>query len=176
LQARPFRSGSDSAFSELAREVLADRPEVVLVISNAMDAALIYQQVRKINPREPLFASEWGATERFIELAGTAAEGTVISQFINRNDSSPRYTAFVSAYRGRFGQEPGFAGLAGYDAAQVALEALAHRKSGESLKQAIIRIADFQGAQQQIRIDRFGDANRASYITEVRNGSYHTLE
>jgi len=176
VQTRPFRSGVDSAFSELAREVLADRPDVVLVISNAMDAALIYQQVRKISPREPLVASEWAATERFIELAGSAAEGAVISQFINRNDSSPRYTAFVNAYRGRFGQEPGFAGLAGYDAAQVALDALTHRNSGESLKEAIIRIANFQGAQQQIRIDRFGDAKRASFITEVRNGSYHTLE
>jgi len=176
LQPRPFRSGGDVAYSELSREVLAGHPELVLVISNAMDAALIYQQVKKISPHVALVASEWAATERFIELAGSAAEGAVVSQFINRNDSSPRYKAFVAAYKARFGLEPGFAGLAGYDAAQVAIEALIQRKSGESLKQAIIRIASFQGAQQQILINRFGDASRASYITEVRNGSFHTLE
>lgn len=176
LSTRTFGSGTGSSFSELARETLAARPEVVLVIANAMDAALICQQVRRINPREPLAASEWASTERFIELAGVAAEGAVVSQFIDRNDRSPRYQAFVAAYRQRFGQEPGFAGLAGYDAARVAIEAYRRRKPGVSLKQTIIDLGDFEGTQQRIRIDHFGDATRASYMTQVRGGSYQTLE
>ena len=176
LSTQAFRSGSSTPFSGLAREALAARPEVVLVIANAVDAAMIFQQVRKIKPGVPLAASEWASTERFAELAGASAEGAMISQFIDRNDSSARYRAFSDAYRERFGHEPGFAGLAGYDAAQVAVEAYQRRKPGSTLKQTILSIGDFAGAQQQIRIDPFGDANRASYLTEVHNGSYRTLE
>jgi branched-chain amino acid transport system substrate-binding protein len=176
LSSKAFRSGADTSFSSLAREALAARPEVVLTIANAVDAAMIFQQVRKISPRQPLAASEWASTERLIELTGAAAEGAVISQFIDRNDRSPRYLEFRKAFRERFNQEPGFAGLAGYDAALIALEAYARRSSKGSLKEAIVAAGSFPGGQQQIRINRFGDANRASYMTEVRQGSFQTLE
>jgi len=66
--------------------------------------------------------------------------------------------------------------MAGYDAALVALEALERRKPGQSLKETIIARATFDGAQQQININRFGDANRKTYITEVRTGHFVTLE
>jgi len=176
LFSRSFSSEGEMTFSKLAREALATRPDTVLLIANAMDAALLCQQLRRINPRQPVVASEWASTERFIELAGAAAEGAVIAQFIDRNDGAPRFQRFVQSFRKRFGQDPGFAGLAGYDAARVALEAEAHRSGEKSLKQTILEISTFQGAQQRIRIDRFGDANRSSYVTEVRNGAYLTLE
>ena len=177
LFTRGFRSGDDVPFSLLAREALAVKPELVLVIANAVDAAITCQQVKKLQPAVPVVASEWASTERFIELAGAAAEGAIISQFINHGDRSPRYLAFAGAYRQRFGENPGFAGLAGFDAAQVALEAYAKRPSKDaSLKKTILGIGGFQGAQQRILIDRFGDADRATFITTVRNGCYRTLE
>lgn len=172
-----FRSGYSVPFSALAREALASKPDMVLVIANAVDAAMICQQLRKLQPGMPLAASEWASTQRFIELAGAAAEGAVISQFINHADRSPHFQLFANAYRDRFGAEPGFAGLAGYDAALVTLEAYRRRgTNGTSLKQTILAIGEFQGAQQSILIDRFGDADRATFITVVREGTYQTLE
>ncbi|MBV5349999.1 ABC transporter substrate-binding protein, partial [bacterium] len=122
------------------------------------DAALTAQQIRKLSSGQAIVTSEWASTERFIELAGAAAERVHVSQFIDRNNRSPRYLAFVNAYKERFGgQEPGFAGMAGYDTALVALEALEQRKPGQSLKDSIITCKTFEGAQQKITIDQFGD-------------------
>jgi len=113
----------------------------------------------------------------FIELAGGAAEGAFVSQFFDRNNNKPGYQQFRTAYRKRFGnQEPGFAALSGYDAVMAAIEALEKRTAGETLKQALLRIGRFSGAQQDFVIDRFGDAVRPTFIAVVRNGSYHTLE
>ncbi len=177
LLVRSFNSGTDTVFHDTAKELLAVKPDAVLILANAVDAALVCQQIRKLSRQQAIVTSEWASTERFIELAGAAAEGVHVAQFVDRNNQSPRYLAFIKAYKERFGgQEPGFAGMAGYDTALVAMEALEQRASAQSLKETIIARKTFEGSQQQITIDRFGDANRKNYITEVRNGHFVTLE
>jgi len=173
----PYQAGPDTSFQALSAELLKSRPQLLLILGNAVDSALICQHLRRLDSRTPILMSEWASTERFIELAGAAAEGVLVSQYIDRNNQSERYQTFRKLYRERFGaQEPGFAGLAGYDAALAALETYAARKPGETIKQALIRIGRFQGGQQEYTIDRFGDADRATYTTIVRNGRFLTLE
>ncbi len=173
---RTFQSGKDTAFQPLVQELLSSKADSVLIIANAVDAALICQQVRKLDGRKQIAISEWGSTERFTELAGTAAEGVSVAQFLDRNDTSTRYRDFLGAYRARFKQEPGFAGVAGYDAAQIALEAYTARRKGETLKNVIIQKGKFQGVQQQLTINRFGDADRKTFTTVIRNGQYVTVD
>ena len=176
IREQPFQSSDEGAFSAIVSDVLAAGPDLVLTIANAVDAAIICQQVRKQNPSQAIVMAEWASTERFAELAGTASEEVYVSQFLDRNDPSPRYQNFLKAYRERFGLEPGFAGLAGYDAALVVLEAYAKRKSGQSLKEAIITQSAFPCLQQTITIDRYGDANRKTFLTVIRNGQYLNIE
>ncbi|MBI4797274.1 MAG: ABC transporter substrate-binding protein [Desulfarculus sp.] len=173
---RAFRSSNEAAFLETVTELLAARPDLVVIISNAVDAALICQQVRKLDEGVAIAMSEWASTERFVELAGAAADGVVVTQFLDRNDTSRRYLDFVAAYRARFGQEPGFAGLAGHDAAQVVMRGLESRRPGQTLKQAIIAQGTFQGVQQAITMDQHGDADRGTFMTMVKDGRYLTLE
>jgi len=176
VDVKTFISGKDLSFQERVAALLEARPDFVLILANAIDAAQICQQVRKLNPRMPIVMSEWASTERFIELAGRAAEEVYVSQFINRNDSSARYQEFYRAFIERFGQAPGFAGLAGYDAALAVLDGLARQTSGESLKESLLSMGEVLGVQQTIHFGRFGDADRKTFVTVIRNGSYVTLE
>jgi branched-chain amino acid transport system substrate-binding protein len=176
VMVKNFSSAKETVFQPLVHELLASRADAVLIISNAVDSSLICQLLRKSAPGQRIAMSEWSSTERFTELAGAVAEGVVMSQFLDRNDTSQRYRDFLSAYRARFKQEPGFAGVAGYDAALVALEAHSIRKQGESLKDAIIRQKSFQGVQQVLNIDRFGDADRKTYVSVIRGAQYLTVE
>ena len=176
LLTKSFQSGKDTVFMPIVQELLAAQADSVLIVSNAVDSALICQQLRKLSPTQRITMAEWASTERFTELAGSAAEGVVVSQFLDRNDTTPRYRDFVAAYRARFNQEPGFAGVAGYDAARVAFKAYDLRKEGESIKSAMINRKDFQGVQQPLSIDRFGDADRKTFVTEIRGNKYVTVE
>ncbi|MDA8141903.1 MAG: ABC transporter substrate-binding protein [Desulfobacteraceae bacterium] len=176
VRMRPYRSSDETVFLEMVMDLLSSKPDNLLIIANAVDAALICQQVRKVAPKLPITMSEWASTERFIELAGKASENVYVSQFLNRDDTSERYLKFRTAYMRRFGQEPGFAGVAGYDAASVVLEAMARQRMDQSLKNTIIGIGEFHCLQQWIKIDRFGDAERKNYLSVIHNGQYHTLE
>lgn len=172
---KTFKSGTDTVYAPLSEKLLAARADAVLVVCNAVDAGMFCQQLRALSPKARIVAAEWAATERFIELAGKASEGIVIAQQFDRNDTSPRYVEFQRAFRARFNQDPGFPSIAGFDAAQVALDAYAARQKGASLKDTIVGRQRFLGVQQEISIDRYGDANRNSYITAIRNGAYVTI-
>ncbi|MFZ2949783.1 MAG: ABC transporter substrate-binding protein [Desulfuromonadaceae bacterium] len=172
----PFQSGRDTVFQPIVQELLSVKPDLVLIITNAIDSALICQQVRKRAPNQRIAMSEWASTERFTELAGTAAEGVLVAQFLDRNDTSRRYRDFLAAYHARFKQEPGFAGVAGYDAALVALEASAIRSKGASIKDTIIGRKSFQGVQQVLNINRYGDADRKTFVTTIYGNTYITVE
>lgn len=176
IKSQSYTAGQQELFPGLVAGVLSGKPEVVLVIGASLDAALICQQLRKLDPGQAIVLSEWGATERFIELAGDAAEGIIASQFIDRANLSDRYLAFHNAFLSRFSAEPGFPGLTAYDATNIALSALARKKAGSTLKQAIIGIGSFEGAQSSIQIDQFGDARRNTYLTVIRNGRFVALE
>ena len=171
-----FKSGGSVAFSPLARDLLQHRPDLVVLVCNAVDAALLCQQVRKLAPRVAISVSEWSSTDRFIELGGAAVEGVYIAQFVDYGNTTPRYRNFMAAYRNRFGQDPGFSGIAGYDAANLVMDALAGRKEGTPLKDAILATGDYQGVQRKIVLNRFGDTKSTTYITVVKNGRFLTLE
>jgi branched-chain amino acid transport system substrate-binding protein len=115
-----------------------------VIIANAVDAAMISQQVRKFDRKTALDLAEWAATERLLELGGTAVEGASVDQFFDRGDNSPRYISFLKSYRERFGLEPGFAGVAAYDAANVSLTALAGNNAGRPLKDVILSTRSYQ--------------------------------
>lgn len=171
-----FSSGENVSFSPIVHDVLRHNPDLVVLVCSAVDAALICQQIRKLNSRVTITVSEWGSTERFIELGGAAVEGVFFAQFLNHSDTTPRYRNFLAAYRKRFGQDPGFSALAAYDAANVVLDALDARKKGEGLKSAILAIRTFQGVQRKIILNRFGDADATTFLTVVNNGRFVTLE
>ena len=118
---------------------------------------------------------EWAATEQLISLGGASVEGVVAAQFMDRLSQAPDFLAFEAAFRQRFGRPPGFAGLAAYDAARVALQALSGQRSGESFKQTLLRIRAFTGSQQAIEFTPHGDAVRQVFLTQVRNGRYEVL-
>lgn len=171
-----FESGGEATFLQIARNLLAEPADGVIIIANSVDTALLCQQIRKLDERLPIAVAEWGATERLLELGGKAVEGVTAAQLFDRSSTAPGYRAFHQAYRERFGQEPGFGGTAAFDATQVVLDALAQRPSDRSLKQTILAIHRFEGVQSPLIFDDFGDAKRRNFITIIQGGQFVVVE
>jgi len=170
-----FKSSEDTTFLQIARDLLATQPDGILIIANSVDSALLCQQIHKLNAAVAIVISEWGATERLLELGGKAVENVTSTQFFDRNSTEPRYQAFRAAYLERFGQEPGFGGVTSFDAANVVLDAFA-MQSEQSLKETILATRHFQGVQHPLKFDNFGEAQRDIFITIVREGQFVVVE
>jgi branched-chain amino acid transport system substrate-binding protein len=172
-----FDTTGDRSFMDVARELLSHGPDGVLIIANSMDAALICQQLHKLDPQIHITLADWGATERLLELGGRAVEGVTVVQPFDRTSKAPPYQAFRKAYLERYQREPGFPGVFTHDATQVVLTALGAQKRGQSLRETILMLGEFQGLQGAFSFDGFGDVERSiAAISIVRNQKFVVLE
>ena len=171
-----FESGGETTFLQLAQDLLAAPVDGVLIVANSVDTALLCQQIRKLGSRVPIISSEWAATERLVELGGKAVEGVIMAQNFDRNSTAPRYRAFYQAYRDRFHREPGFGGVIAFDAANVVLDALAQRREGRSVKETVLAARRFEGVEEPMLFNEFGEVKRRLFITVVRDGQFMVVE
>jgi branched-chain amino acid transport system substrate-binding protein len=171
VSASGFESGDEGGLGELAAEALRAGPDGVVLVANSVDAALLTQQFHKRAPSIRMTTSEWSATERYIELAGAAAEGVHLAQFFDRSSTQSSYLEFRGKYRERFGEEPGLGSVTAFDATNILLESLT-RQPKMSPKEALASIRKFSGVQGEIAFDGTGDALRNAYATVVRDGQF----
>lgn len=171
-----FRSGAEGGFMPLVQRLLEPGPGALLLLSGAMDSALIAQQARKLESRVPLFASEWANTSDVINFGGKAVEEMRSYVTYNPDSRAERHLAFLAAFEKRFGYKPSFAGVLGYESAGYLLSALQHNPRREGLKQALLDVGSFPGLQGEIRFDRFGDAHRETYLAVIRQGRFTTID
>ena len=171
-----FESGNNVPFGDIAEKLLGTKPDCIVIISNSVDAANLVQQVRKQNKKIPLATSEWAGTERFIQLAGHAAEGVVLGQYLDRYSTQPDFVEFRNRYLKRFSQEPGYSAMVSYNAANALFEAIAQQRKGEDLKQTLLRIKTFKGLQEPIVFDQYGEAGSRPYLVSVKGGNFVVIE
>ncbi|MEO5797454.1 MAG: ABC transporter substrate-binding protein [Rhodoferax sp.] len=171
-----YESDARTGFGDVVRQMLAQPSQGLLFIGSAIDVARLAQQAEKQAPQIPKSAAERASTELLLELGGRSVEGLLIAQAFNRDDPSERYRSFHSAFVARFAREPGFSAVLSYDATRVLCEAMATQLPGQSLKDSILQHGPYQGLQQDIQFDRFGDTARKVFFTEVRGGKFVLLK
>lgn len=175
LLAEPFQSMAEAGAGPLVDRLLGSRPDALLFIATAYDVARLGRLARARAPDIALAAAEWAATESLLELAGRSLDGLLILHPYDREDASPHYQAFDAAFRQRFQRAPGYSAVAGFDAATVLCQAAERRQAGRTLKQALVEAGPFDGLQQRIVFDRYGDTDRRVVFTEIRDGRFVVL-
>lgn len=153
-------------------QAMRGQPDVVVIVANATDTALLSQAVAARSSAPALLAAEWAATDQLILGGGRAVEGLLVTQFFDRNSPAPRYLAYADRFQQRYGRATGFAEAAAYDAARVVLQALAQQRGDETLKATLLRVRQFEGLQNPVVFDDFGDCDRPLIVTEVRDGRF----
>lgn len=165
-----FASGNQQALVSLAEQLLENDPDLIVLVTNALDAALLSKLIRSLNKRVVIATSEWAGTERLIQLGGKHVENIILPQFIDRESKQPSYLKFRANYKRRFNSEPGFPGFIAYNATNVVVEALRENPAAEELKKTILSRKRFPGLQGDILINEYGDGRTEMYICQVING------
>lgn len=176
LSVTGFTSEDGRSFFQIADELLTDNPDGILIVANAMDSAMLCQQIRKISSSVKITLSSWSASRRFIELGSGAIEGATLPISVDWNSHYPRYKKFQELFYARYGLKAGIGSLNAYNAAQVVLAALKNRKSGENLKDTIRYMGEFEGLQRTIKFDAYGDMNAGVFMYTIRNHQFEALD
>ncbi|AQR95460.1 ABC transporter substrate-binding protein [Clostridium saccharoperbutylacetonicum] len=168
-----FSSVAQPDFSKFISELQKSKAEGVLIVASDMDTALIAQRARLMNWSNPMFSSPWAQTKTLIDKGGRAVEGMIIEQAYDLENDSENFVEFKSKYRARFGNDPSFGAAYSYESTMVLIEAI--KKSygtNVSLKDALLEIHDFKGLTDNLSFDKFGDVQRNSYLSSIKNGKF----
>ena len=172
IKAISYFSGNNLHFGALIKDLPELRPDGVVIVGNAVDAAMITQRIHLQSPRIQIMLSEWAGTQRFPEMAGKAAEGVVAAQYADRSGTAPAYLAFRKAYRERYSDiNHNYASLA-FEATNILLDVIERQAPGQTLKQTLLARKEYDGLQFKIIFDKYGDVQRAPCMARVVKGKF----
>ncbi len=174
--AEEFISQPNIYFLPIAERLLATEPDGILLLSNAIDTALLAQQIRKLESNVSLFSSEWASTTDLLSFGGRAVNGMTSFHSFNANSQAARYLVFKKRFTKRFGSAPSFATTLAYDAASFLLAGLEKNPSRIGLKETLLKLGSFPGLQSEMKVNQYGDVERKLFLTVIEDGQFEVLE
>lgn len=171
----PFVSAQEMRFSPIAEAIRAEEVDVVYVLANAMDTAMLAQQLMKQGKSIPLVASDWSMSNEVIQYGGRAVEGLAALHTVQRESKVAGYVAFQVAFVARFGREPTFAAVHSYDATRLLLRAAEGANSSFEVARRLVQLGPFDAVQGRIELDEYGDVERKHWLVQVKDGGFHEV-
>ncbi len=171
VSALPY-SSNETSFHNLALTVAKEKKDVLFVLANAIDTALLMQNLAVQGQDLPVFVTEWSATEQLVESAGKSAEGVRFFHTFDRNSDSFTFQKFSKAFEERFGYRAGFASMHAYDATRILIKAFQAKVAPMSLAETVLAKKVYYGAQGKLTFDDYGDVIRPHYLMTVREGDF----
>ena len=141
----------DVDFSAQLTKLRDGKPDAVLLGCLAEEAAAIIRQARQLGfPEKTVFVGcNATISNKLFELAGPAANGTIVGSSWYAGYDSPRSKAFVAAYRARYaGATPDIYAAQAYDAAYIladAIKAANTTTDGKLIRDKLEATKDFEG-------------------------------
>lgn len=169
----PFDLRSDTLFLDLAAQAVATDPQGILILANAVDTAMVCQQLAKTGIDLPRYATGWSYSDDLIQFGGKSVEGLTIIQSAGMQDPSPKTQRFVKAYQKRFQSSPNFPALHAYDATGLVLSLLERTTDSKILREELLKMEQFAGLQSDLSVDRYGDLkNPRLHLARIENGQF----
>lgn len=162
----------DKDFKTVLTAIREKKPDLIYFGGVYPEAGLLVKQAKELGINVPFMSGDGTIDPKFIEIAGSAAEGTFLT-FSPDPKKIPTAKTFIEAYEKRFG-EIGPYSIYAYDATNILLTAI--KEAGTADGKAVIdklHSLEFSGALGKIRFDEKGDVTVAPYVIWItRDGKF----
>ena len=170
-----YETDQNPDYAAIAAQLLASHPRLVLLVCSAVDAAIVSQQLRRLDARVQIVMSSWAANVQLLQLGGRAVEGALVMQVLDLDSQEPAYVDFRKRFVERFGNQPSQAAVFSYDATMMGAEGLRRKSDSQSLRDVLRAPGSWPGLQQPLVLDRFGDSVSRFHLSEVHGGRFVML-
>ena len=162
-------------YATIAADLLSTRPGLVLLVCSAVDAAIVSQQLRRMDADVQIAMASWAANVQLLQMGGRAIEGALVQQVLDLDSAEPAYVDFRRRFIARFGNPPSQAAVFSYDATMMGAEGLRRKSDRQSLRDVLRAPGEWPGLQQPVVLDHFGDSISRFRLSEVRQGRFVML-
>ncbi len=168
-------------FKPIVQKLKAAEPDGVFVAGLYNEAALICKSAKTdLGMNVVFFGGDGLSNEKFIEIAGQAAEGSLITTpfLFNTGHDSPEARKFLEDYKKAFQKEPDTWAALTYDAVGMAVEAVRavgpdRKKIREWLAACTTNEKGYKGVTGVTFFDGEGDCySKPLYVAYVKDGKF----
>jgi branched-chain amino acid transport system substrate-binding protein len=167
-------SMKDRQFGPLVTQVKADNPEVIYAPGYFFNAGPLVAQLRAAGVTADIIGQEGYDSQRFIEIAGKASEGVIVTTSLDRDSKSPATQAFISDYEKTYKDRVDMVAASGYSAMTVAIQGLkkANSSDGKTIRDTIRKNA-FDTAIGKLSFNSLGEVKKAVQVQKIKDGNFH---
>ena len=136
----------ETEFRPMISKIKASGAEVVYATGYYNEAANLVSQAREEGLEIPIVGQEGYDSPKFIELAGEAAEGVIITTDLNRDSERPMTRLFLDQYEATYGEKADMVGASAFDAVMVLEYAIdtAGSTDPQAIANAILELKNFE--------------------------------
>ena len=144
----------DKDFSAQVTNIKAKQPDVIFFSGYYTEGALIMKEARKQGLKANMFGGDGLSPSKFIELGGSAVEGTMAYLGFSPEQADPQAAKFVAEYQRRTGKVPEMFAAQGYDAVKLLADAMTRANSSDpkQFKTTLGKTTKFPGVSGTITI------------------------
>lgn len=110
---------TDKDYHSVLAKARQRNPEVLVLFSYYTDGALLLQQAQDVGLKGRILAATSCYSNKFLDLGGSAVDGTIMSVLFFPDDPRPAIKAFVAAYDKQYGEKPDQYAARAYDAVKI---------------------------------------------------------
>ncbi len=164
----------DRQFGPIVSSIKADNPDAIYASGYFFTAGPLVSQLRAGGVDAPVIGQEGYDSQKFIEIAGAASEGVIITTSLNRDSDATETRDFIAAFEARAGYPADMVAASGHTAVMVAATALrsAGGSDGAALRDAIAA-TNLAVSTGTISFNGLGEVQKDVQVQIVRDGNWH---
>lgn len=163
----------DRQFGPIVAKVKSDNPDAIYASGYFFTAGPLVSQFRAAGVTVPIIGQEGYDSEKFIKIAGDAAEGTIITTSLDRDSDAAETKAFIEAFEKKAGFTADMVAASAHTAVKVAVAAL--RAAGSTDREAVrdaIAKTKLTASTGEISFNALGEVRKNVQVQMVKGGAW----
>ena len=164
----------DRQFGSIVAKVRSDDPDAIYASGYYFTAGPLVSQLRAAGVTCPIIGQEGYDSQKFIEIAGKASEGVIITTSLDRDSKVPVTADFIKAFEAQAGFKSDMVAASGHTAVMVAADAI-KRAGGTSPDKllAALKATNLKVSTGTIKFNALGEVMKAVQVQVVKGGNWH---
>lgn len=163
----------DRQFGPVIAKIKDDNPEAVYATGYFFTAGPFVSQLRAAGVEATVIGQEGYDSQKFIEIAGKAADGVIITTSLDRDSDNAETVDFIRRFEAKAGYKVDMVAASGHTAVKALVEAM--RKAGSTERDAVRRMlheVNIEASTGTIAFNALGEVEKDAQVQIVRDGQW----
>lgn len=162
-------------FNPVLTKINGLNPDLIYVVAYAGEGAAIMRQAADVGIEAKILGTEgMDSTTQFLQVAGEAAEGLIITTNLNRDSDEEQVIEYINRYTEKYGFAPDMVGASTYDAFMLLAHVIGEVGTNpEEIKDAMYEVENYMTNTGLLyRYTEVGEAIKPVQVQIVENGEF----